>query len=72
MTELTGKRALVTGGSRGIGRAISERLKQDGYSVAANYAGNDAAAQQCAEELGIKCYKFNESILSGQRKVDYE
>ncbi len=51
--------ALVTGGTRGIGRAISERLKQDGYSVAANYGGNDVAAHQCAEELGIKCYKFD-------------
>lgn len=68
--------ALVTGGTRGIGRAISERLKQDGYSVAANYAGNDAAAQQCAEELGIKCYKFNvgdyEAVGEGIAKIESE
>ncbi len=51
--------ALVTGGTRGIGRAISERLKGDGFTVAANYAGNDAAAQECAEALGITCHKFN-------------
>jgi acetoacetyl-CoA reductase len=53
------KVALVTGGTRGIGRAISERLAQDGYKVAANYAGNDAAAAQCAAELGIKCFKWD-------------
>ncbi len=38
------KVAIVTGGSRGIGAAISVALKKAGYSVAANYAGNDAAA----------------------------
>jgi acetoacetyl-CoA reductase len=53
------KVALVTGGTRGIGRAISERLVQDGFKVAANYAGNDEAAGKCAEELGIKAYKFD-------------
>ena len=43
--------ALVTGGTRGIGRAISERLKADGFEVAAGYAGNEAAAKACADEL---------------------
>ena len=38
--------AVVTGGTRGIGHAISIALKNQGYRVAANYAGNDAAAQQ--------------------------
>ncbi len=38
--------ALVTGGTRGIGRSISERLVREGYKVAANYAGNDEAASQ--------------------------
>ena len=42
--------AIVTGGTRGIGRAISERLKADGFTVAANYAGNDAAAQAFSSE----------------------
>jgi acetoacetyl-CoA reductase len=51
--------ALVTGGTRGIGRAISERLAKDGYKVAANYAGNDEAAGRCAAELGIKCFKWD-------------
>ena len=52
------KVALVTGGTRGIGRAITERLVKDGFKVAANYAGNDEAAAKCAEELGVKAYKW--------------
>ena len=48
------KVALVTGGTRGIGRAISERLVKDGFKVAANYAGNDEAAGKCAAELGVE------------------
>lgn len=51
--------ALVTGGSRGIGAAISKRLKADGYSVAATYAGNDTAAAAFTEETGIATYKWN-------------
>ncbi len=53
------KVALVTGGTRGIGRAITERLAKDGFTVAANYAGNDEAAAKCAEELGVKAYKWD-------------
>ena len=53
------KVALVTGGTRGIGRAISERLARDGYRVAANYAGNDEAAAKCASDLGVKAYKWD-------------
>jgi len=51
--------ALVTGGSRGIGAAISKALKEAGYSVAATYAGNDEAAAKFTEETGIKTYKWN-------------
>jgi acetoacetyl-CoA reductase len=51
--------ALVTGGTRGIGRAIVDRLKADGMSVAAGYSGNDAAAEACARELGIMVVKGN-------------
>lgn len=51
--------ALVTGGSRGIGAAISKELKSKGYTVAATYAGNDAAASSFTEETGIKTYKWN-------------
>ena len=55
------KLAIVTGGTRGIGRAISERLKADGYAVAALYAGNEEAARQCAEETGVATYKCDVS-----------
>ncbi|MEO1779525.1 MAG: acetoacetyl-CoA reductase [Pseudomonadota bacterium] len=51
--------ALVTGGSRGIGEAISKALKDAGYSVAATYAGNDEAAVKFTDETGIKTYKWN-------------
>jgi acetoacetyl-CoA reductase len=51
--------ALVTGGTRGIGHAISMALKSNGYRVAASYAGNDAAAQAFQIETGIPVYKFD-------------
>ena len=51
--------ALVTGGTRGIGHAISIALKNNGYRVAASYAGNDAAAQAFQIETGIPVYKFD-------------
>jgi acetoacetyl-CoA reductase len=51
--------ALVTGGTRGIGRAIVERLKADGMQVAAGYSGNDEAAAECAKTLGIMVVKGN-------------
>lgn len=51
--------ALVTGGSRGIGAAISKELAAKGYKVAATYAGNDEAAAKFTEETGIKTYKWN-------------
>jgi acetoacetyl-CoA reductase len=51
--------ALVTGGQRGIGAAISERLKAAGRTVVASYAGNDAAARAFTEKTGIRCYKFD-------------
>lgn len=51
--------ALVTGGTRGIGAAVSKALKAAGYIVAANYAGNDEAANRFREETGIPVYKFD-------------
>jgi acetoacetyl-CoA reductase len=51
--------AVVTGGTRGIGRAISVALKDAGYRVAANYGGNDQAARQLNEETGIPVFKFD-------------
>jgi len=68
--------AIVTGGTRGIGRAICEQLKADGFSVVANYAGNSKAAQACEEELGIRCFKWDvgdhEATLAGCTKVAEE
>ena len=51
--------ALVTGGSRGIGAAISIGLKNAGYQVAASYAGNEATAAEFSAETGIKTYKWD-------------
>jgi acetoacetyl-CoA reductase len=53
--------ALVTGGTRGIGASISRVLKGAGFSVAANYGGNDEAAQNFKAETGIPVYKFDVS-----------
>ncbi|WP_424985886.1 acetoacetyl-CoA reductase [Microbulbifer sp. S227A] len=66
--------ALVTGGSRGIGAAISKALKAQGYNVAATYAGNDDAAAAFTEETGIKTYKWDvanyESSKAGIAQVE--
>jgi len=51
--------AIVTGGSRGIGAAISIALKNADYSVAATFAGNQGAADKFTDETGIKTYKWN-------------
>jgi acetoacetyl-CoA reductase len=56
--------AVVTGGTRGIGRAISLALANAGYRVAATYAGNDAAAQKLKEETGIPVFKFDVADFS--------
>ncbi len=56
--------AFVTGGTRGIGRAITARLKAAGYKVAAGYAGNEVAAQSCADELGVMVVKGNVSSFA--------
>ena len=51
--------AVVTGGTRGIGEAISKALKEAGYNVAANYAGNDEAANKFKDATGIPVYKWS-------------
>ena len=53
--------ALVTGGTRGIGAAICKALKVAGYKVAANYGGNDEAAQKFKAETGIPVFKWDVS-----------
>ena len=68
--------ALVTGGSRGIGEAISKALKAEGYNVAATYAGNDEKAAAFTDATGIKTYKWNvadyEASKAGIAKVEEE
>jgi acetoacetyl-CoA reductase len=54
-----GRIALVTGGTRGIGESISVMMKENGYTVIANYAGNDQAAQEFTERTGIQTVKFD-------------
>ncbi len=66
--------ALVTGGTRGIGAAISKALKAEGYKVAASYAGNDAAAEKFKAETGIPVYKWDvssfDACAAGVKKVE--
>jgi acetoacetyl-CoA reductase len=68
--------AIVTGGTRGIGRAICEKLQDAGFTVIANYAGNDAAAEQLKAETGIQSYKWDvgdhEACLDGCARVAAE
>ena len=66
--------AIVTGGSRGIGAAICMALRDAGYKVAANYAGNDEAAQKFKAETGIPVYKWSvsdyDACVEGIGKVE--
>jgi len=66
--------AVVTGGTRGIGAAISKALKAAGYKVAANYGGNDAAAQAFKAETSIPVYKWDvsayEACANGIKQVE--
>jgi acetoacetyl-CoA reductase len=68
--------AVVTGGTRGIGEAISKALAAAGYKVAANYGGNDAAAQKFQAATGINVYKWDvashESCVAGLKQVEAE
>src|SRR6201993_2146158 len=66
--------ALVTGGTRGIGAAISKALKSAGYKVAASYAGNDAAAEKFKAATGIPVYKWDvssfDACTAGVKQVE--
>ena len=68
--------AIVTGGTRGIGEAISIALKNEGYQVAANYGGNDEAARRFTESTGIPAYKWDvgdfEACQSNLEKIEGE
>jgi acetoacetyl-CoA reductase len=68
--------AIVTGGTRGIGEAISVALKDMGMEVAANYAGNDERARQFTERTGIRAFKWDvadfDACQEGVKKVEAE
>jgi len=68
--------AVVTGGTRGIGAAISKALKAAGYTVAANYGGNDEAANKFKSETGINVYKWDvssfEACTAGLKQVEVD
>jgi 3-oxoacyl-[acyl-carrier protein] reductase len=65
--RLAGKRALVTGGSRGIGAAIVRRLAADGAAVAVNYVADQAAADQLVAELTSKGHQVRRVPRRRQR-----
>ncbi len=66
--------ALVTGGTRGIGAAISSALQHEGYTVAATYFGDDEAAKNFSRDTGISSYKWSvsdyDSCVTGIKKVE--
>jgi acetoacetyl-CoA reductase len=68
--------AIVTGGTRGIGEAISVALKEQGVTVAANYAGNEEKAREFTERTGIKAYKWDvadyDACMAGVAQVEAE
>ena len=68
--------AVVTGGTRGIGEAISVALKDAGYKVAANYGGNDERAKEFSDRTGITAYKFDvgdfQAVEKGIAKIEEE
>ncbi len=68
--------AIVTGGSRGIGEAISVALRDAGLTVAANYAGNDEKAQEFTARTGIKAYKWDvsdlDACIAGAAQIESE
>ena len=68
--------AVVTGGTRGIGEAISIALKGYGYTVVANFAGNDAKAKAFTDATGIATYKWDvgdhQACLDGCARVEAE
>jgi len=68
--------AVVIGGTRGIGEAISIALRDAGVTVAANYAGNEEKARQFTERTGIKAYKWDvsdfDACIEGCRRIEEE
>jgi acetoacetyl-CoA reductase len=71
-----GRVAVVTGGTRGIGRAVAVLLNAQGHKVAANYVGNEEAARRFTQETGIPAYRFDVSDFkasdTGIRQIERE
>ena len=71
-----GTRCIVTGGTRGIGEAISIALRDEGVTVAANYAGNEEKARAFSDRTGIKAYKWDvadlDACVAGVQQVESE
>ena len=69
------KLALVTGGTRGIGEAISDVLKKNGYKVVANYGHNDERAKAFSDRTGIPTFKFDvcdfDSVSAGINAIGH-
>ena len=68
--------AIVTGGTRGIGEAISIALRDEGVTVAANYAGNEEKARAFSDRTGIQAYKWDvadlDACVAGVQQVESE
>jgi acetoacetyl-CoA reductase len=68
--------AIVTGGTRGIGAAVCRALQDSGFTVVANYGGNDAKAKQFTADTGIPAYRWDvgdhQACLDGCAKVEAE
>src|SRR5262245_8032942 len=69
-----GRVAIVTGGTRGIGEAVSVELQDAGMTVAANYAGNDVRAREFTARTGIKAYKWDvadyDACMAGVARIE--
>src|SRR5687768_4385490 len=74
--ESMGRVAIVTGGTRGIGEAISVALRDAGLDVAANYAGNEEKAREFTDRTGIRAYKWDvsdyDACIAGVQQIEGE